>query len=117
LVGGHASGIWGQGNLQQTQVVDDFGTPEAAVTTNNFSQPVINPNWLSNLDRTLYDVVRNGGSATAPAFPTTPAYEATALPAIFGPSGWICSSNAGQSDTVSYGFGLLSNCGSLTAGT
>jgi ABC-type phosphate transport system substrate-binding protein len=127
-VGGHATSIWGHGNLALGETVNTLGVAEAAVTTNSDKQPVINPSWSSQFDRTLYIVVRNGydsvtgdepTAATDVDWPTTPSYDATALPAIFGPSGWVCKAGGtAQSDIVSYGFGLEStaNCGSLTAG-
>ena len=81
------------------------------------SQPEINPGFPSSFLRTLYVVVRNGCPSTGACFPTTPSYEATALPAIFGSSGWACTSTTAQSDTVSYGFALLpAGCGTPTAG-
>lgn len=60
-------------------------------------------------------MVRNSGTSTALKFPTSPAYEATAPPLIFGPSGWVCKNAMAQADLVSYGLYLLgANCGSLT---
>jgi ABC-type phosphate transport system substrate-binding protein len=121
-VGGHETSIWGHANLTLGETVTPLGVAEAAVTTNSFKQPVINPSWSSQFTRTLYVVVRNGtANPTGPttvSFPTTPAYESTALQAIFGPKGWICTNNTAKSDIVSYGFGLetSANCGSLTAG-
>jgi ABC-type phosphate transport system substrate-binding protein len=120
-VGGHNTDIWGHGNMKLGETVTPLGVAEAAVTTNSFSQPVINPAWSSQFDRVLYVVVRNGtASPTGPttvSWPTTPSYE-SALQTIFGPSGYICKNVTAQSDIVSYGFGLESaaNCGSLTAG-
>jgi ABC-type phosphate transport system substrate-binding protein len=121
-VGGHALPFWGHGNLALGETLNALGVAEAPVTTNTDSQPVINPSWSTQFTRTLYAVVRNGYSdPTGPtdvSWPTTPAYEATALPAVFGPGGWVCTSATAQSDIVSYGFGLetSANCGSLTAG-
>jgi hypothetical protein len=76
-------------------------------------------NWDPKLTRILYDVVRNGCPETAACFPTTPAYEATALKDIFeATTGWMCSSETAEADILSYGFGNLgSNCGDLSAGT
>jgi hypothetical protein len=129
-VGGHATSIWGQGNSAFEMTLGETvngSTAEEPTTTNSDGQPVINfVNWVPQLNRTLYDVVRNGydsvtgsepTSAADADFPTTPSYEATALPAIFGSSGWICTSAIAQSDIVSYGFTLAgNNCGDLTAG-
>jgi ABC-type phosphate transport system substrate-binding protein len=120
-VGGHATDIWGQGNLSLGETVSPIlGVGEEPVTTNSDGQPVINPEWSSQFDRTLYDVVRNGysdpTSSTDASWPT--GSDSTALQDIFGPNGWICTNATAQSDIVSYGFGLESsaNCGALTAG-
>jgi hypothetical protein len=101
------------------------GTAEAAVTTNSYGQPVIDPNWAPQFSYRLYDVARNGYDSVTGSkpvspvdadWPTTP-YESTGLQAIFGPSGWACTSNTARSDIVSYGFLNLGNdCGALTAG-
>jgi hypothetical protein len=129
-VGGHSTAIWGQGDssfeMTLGQTVNG-STAEEPTTTNSDGQPIINySNWVEPLNRTLYDVVRNGYDSvtgTEPTtsadadFPTTPSYEATGLQAIFGSNGWICTSTTGQSDIVSYGFTLAgNNCGDLTAG-
>jgi hypothetical protein len=37
------------------------------------------------------DVVRNGSAYPGLSFPTSPAYEADGLPAIFGSGGWECT--------------------------
>jgi ABC-type phosphate transport system substrate-binding protein len=116
-VGGHQSSIWARGNLVVRAATDDSGVVQQPTVQNTSSQTTINPSYPSELQRTLYAVVRNGGTASAPAFPTAPAYDATALPKIFGPSGWICTSTAGKADTVSYGFLTITRgCGALTAG-
>jgi ABC-type phosphate transport system substrate-binding protein len=116
-VGGHASPIWGHGALVLHAMTDDTGTLQQPTTTNSGGQTVINQNFPAEMQHLDYNVVRNGGTAAAPAFPTTPAYEATALPAIFGPNGWICTNSTAQADMVSYGFYTLGSlCGSLTAG-
>jgi hypothetical protein len=129
-VGGHATSFWGQGDSAFEMTLGETvngGTAEQPIATNSFGQPVINyANWEPQLNDTLYDVVRNGyesvtgsepTSSADADFPATPSYEATALPAIFGSSGWICTSATAQSDIVSYGFTLEgNNCGDLTAG-
>jgi hypothetical protein len=120
-VGDRASSLWGHGNLVLGDTENSLAVAEAPTSTNTYGQPVINPSFPSTFYRTLYAVVRNGYSdptnATDAAFPTTPAYDATGLPALFGPSGWFCTNSTAQSDEVSYGFKLLgSACGSLTAG-
>jgi phosphate transport system substrate-binding protein len=113
-VGGHSTSIWAQGNLVLDSMTDDNNDLQAPISDPT-TDPNINPNWPVELDRTIYAVVRNGGTESAPAFPTSPSYDATALPAIFGPSGWICTSTAAQNDLASYGFySLGSACGSLT---
>jgi ABC-type phosphate transport system substrate-binding protein len=117
-VGGKSTSIFAHGNLATGSVPNTQNIVEAPVKTNTDGQPVINPLWNTTLNRTLYDVVRNGSTTAGDAaFPTSPSYEATALPAIFGPNGWACTSNTAQSDIVSYGFTSLGgNCGTLTPG-
>jgi ABC-type phosphate transport system substrate-binding protein len=115
-VGGHASNIWGHGDLALHAMTDDSGAVQQPTLVSG-GQTVINQNFPAELQRLLYNVVRNGGTAANPAFPTTPAYEATALPAIFGSNGWLCTNTTAQADIVSYGFFSLGGaCGSLTAG-
>jgi hypothetical protein len=116
-VGGHASSIWAHGPLAVRAMTDTSNVVQQPTSTNTSSQTIINPNYPSSMRRTLFNVVRNGGTATAPAWPTSPAYEATALPAIFGASGWICTNATAKADIISYGFANLGrNCGALTAG-
>lgn len=113
-IGGHAKspdftrgvlGLYEVGGVAPTTT--DNTSPYSGATVINRSFPLL---------RTLYDVVRNGGTASAPAFPTTPAYE-SALSTIFGPSGWACTNATAQADIASFGFSLLGrNCGSLQAG-
>jgi hypothetical protein len=116
-VGGHASPIWGRGNMTLGETANVVGTPEVPVTTNTDGQPVINPSWSSQFLRILYVVVRNGTANPQSQFevswPTTPSYE-TNLKAIFGPGGWACTNVTAESDTVSYGFTLLPDCGALS---
>jgi ABC-type phosphate transport system substrate-binding protein len=116
-VGGHASSIWGHGVMTLHDLTNSSGTVEAPTTTNSSSQPIINTSY-PYFQRDLYNVVRNGnGSSTTAAFPTTPAYEATGLTAIFGPSGYLCSNSTAATDRTSYGFYSLGrNCGSLIDG-
>jgi hypothetical protein len=115
-VGGHANNsIWARGPLVLHDMTTDGGTLEAPTTTNSSGQVVINQNFEPQLQHVLYNVVHNGGTAAAPAFPSSPSYEANALPAIFGPHGWICKNATAQADLVSYGFfSLGANCGSIT---
>lgn len=129
-VGGHATPIWGHGNMFLAMTINKT-TAEPAVTRNSKGQPVINPAWSPSFVRTLYAVVRNGcfnpakptstvvcmPSSKPPAGATAyPAYEVKGLPAFFGKSGWICTNKIALADIVSYGFGRLASCGSLTAG-
>lgn len=107
-VGGHATSIWAQGPMGLHSMTDDGGVVQAPTTTTN-GQVVINQNFPFELQRTLYDVVRNAGTAANPAIPSG------SLTSIFGPSGWACTNSTAQGDLVSYGFySLGANCGSLT---
>ena len=130
-VGGHATSIWGHGNLSLGETANIVGTPEPAITTNSLGQPIINPAWNSQFLRILYGVTRNGcfvatnpnsnavclPSSTPPAGGTVyPTYEVTGLAAFLGANGWICKNATAQADIVSYGFTKLSTCGALTAG-
>jgi hypothetical protein len=125
-VGGHATPIWGHGDLELGETANPLGTVEAPTSTNTFGQPVINPNFNSQFKRIVYERMRNGydsvtgtePTSTSDAdWPTTPALDATELPALFGPSGWVCTNPTAQSDIVSYGFARLSSgCGALVAG-
>jgi hypothetical protein len=117
-VGGHASSVWGHGDLAMGETVNDLtGVAEQPVVTNSYSQPVINPDWELQLNHDLFDVVRNGCPSTGACFPTTPTYEAVGLPAVFSSTGWVCTNETAESDIVSYGFlNLGSNCGALAPG-
>ena len=130
-VGGHATSVWGHGNLVLGETANISGTPEQPITTNSSSQPVINPAWSSQFLRILYTVTRNGcfvstnPNSTAVCLPSTtppaggtayPKYEVTGLAAFLGAKGWICTNATAKTDIVSYGFTTLSNCGALTAG-
>jgi ABC-type phosphate transport system substrate-binding protein len=113
-VGGHATPIWGHGNMVQGRTSN-----EVAVRVNAKGQPVINPLFPSAFVRILFGVVRNGcigTSSSSACLPKTPTYEAVGLKAFFGPKGWICTNRTAAADIVSYGFTRISNCGSLTAG-
>jgi ABC-type phosphate transport system substrate-binding protein len=125
-VGGHATPIWGHGNIHLATILNQVPT-----ATNSKGQPVINPKWDTAFDRILYVVTRNGcysatsptstkvclPSSTAPAGGKAyPTYEVKGLAAFAGPKGWICTSKTADADIVSYGFAKLPNCGALTAG-
>jgi hypothetical protein len=113
-VGGHASSVWGHGNLALGEI-----DGEVPVTTNSAGKPVINPKWPSRFLVTLYDVARNGCPGTGASqacWPTSPPYEAIGLPAFLGAKGWVCKNAVAQGDIASYGFTNLKNCGALTAG-
>jgi ABC-type phosphate transport system substrate-binding protein len=120
-VGGHNSSIWGHGVMQLGDLEQTSSGPvEKPTATNSSGQPIINTSY-PDFQRDLYNVVRNGGTASAPSFPTAasgaPAYEVTALPLIFGPSGYLCTNATATADEISYGFYQLGrNCGSLIAG-
>ena len=129
-VGGHASSIWGHGNM--TLGKTDSGTTTEAPTAKNASgQTIINPKFPAHFFRTLYAVTRNScfvssnPTGTAVCLPTTtpptggtayPQYEATGLKAFLGTGGWVCKNATAAKDIVSYGFTKASSCGKLTAG-
>jgi hypothetical protein len=95
-------------------MTDDNGAVQQPTTTNSSGQTVINDGFPTELQNDLWNAVRNGGTGTSPAFPTSPSYEATALPAMFGPSGWICTNATAKADIVSYGFRNVGrDCGAL----
>jgi hypothetical protein len=128
-VGGHATSIWGHGNLSLFKIENAAGTTaEAPVTTNSSGQPVINPAWNEAFDRILYIVTRNGcfvasdptstdvclPSRTPPTGGTVyPTYETVGLPKFIN---FDCTNATAKADIVSYGFTTLSSCGALTAG-
>jgi ABC-type phosphate transport system substrate-binding protein len=120
-IGGHITGNFQHGVLKMYDTTDSNGkvqSPFAIDNTGLYSEAkVINPSFTAKLDRNLYAVVRNSGTSSAPAFPTSPTYEANALPKIFGPTGWICTNTTAQADAISYGFLLRAKCGSLSAGS
>jgi ABC-type phosphate transport system substrate-binding protein len=121
-IGGDATADYGRGPLNLhvfTDGCDCIAPPTVILNTNGYSNgTAINPSFPSELQSTLYNVVRNGGTASAPVFPSSPAYESTALPAIFGPSGWICTATTAKQDIASHGFQLLGDsCGALSTGS
>jgi ABC-type phosphate transport system substrate-binding protein len=115
-IGGHTTPDFAHGVL----VLHDTNGTAPTVTDNTapYSKAtVINSSFALPLKGLVYNVVRNAGTATAPAFPTTPAYEAS-LSKIFGPTGWACTNTEAKKDLVSYGFLLEGrNCGALSAGS
>jgi ABC-type phosphate transport system substrate-binding protein len=115
-IGGHTTGDFAHGVMVLR--TSNSTAPTATDNTAPYSKAtIINPSYTDALRRLLYNVVRNAGTATAPAFPTTPAYEAN-LSKIFGPTGWECTNAKAKEDIASYGFILEArNCGSLSAGT
>jgi len=130
-VGGHATSVWGHGNLRLGETKTVAGVAEVAITKNSSGQPVINPAWNPGFLRILYGVTRNGcyvssdPTSTAVCLPSTtpptggtvyPSYEVTGLKAFFSKTGWVCTNATAKADIVSYGFTTLSNCGALTAG-
>jgi ABC-type phosphate transport system substrate-binding protein len=125
-VGGHATSIWGHGNMKLGTILG-----KAPLAKNTAGQTVINPGWDTAFDRVLYVVTRNGcfvatdptstavclPSATPPAGGTAyPTYEVKGLAAFVGRTGWVCKSATAAKDIISYGFSRLPNCGALTAG-
>jgi ABC-type phosphate transport system substrate-binding protein len=134
-VGGHATSIWGHGNMHVKDIENAAGTKaETPVTTKSSGAPQINPNWNPAFDRILYVVTRNGcyvssdptstdvclPSRTPPAGGTVyPTYEVTGLKAFID---WACDNATAKADTTSYGFTnlssktLITKCGDLTAG-
>jgi hypothetical protein len=109
-VGGHATSIWGHGDLELHDITNSNGVVEAPTTTNSAGQPIINRSFPPDFLSALYVVVRNAGTATDPVIPLY-------LQPIFGSDGWICTSAIAQADIVSYGFwNLGASCGAVTAG-
>lgn len=110
-VGGHATTYWGHGDLVLHAITNSSNVVEQPTTTNASGQPVINRSFPTQLEQLRYTAVLNGGTATVKAFPKSPAYDATGLPAIFGPTGTLCRNS---SLIISYGFWTVgSSCGTL----
>jgi ABC-type phosphate transport system substrate-binding protein len=106
----HSTSIWKPGDLGMKQIAGK------APTVGSGTSMHINTGFPVAMDRILYDVTDNAGTAAAPALPTSPEN----LLSVFGTSaqkGWICQST-GQADIVSYGFLKLgtgsTGCGSVT---
>jgi ABC-type phosphate transport system substrate-binding protein len=125
-VGGHATSIWGHGNMHLATILK-----VAPTSTNSKGQPIIDPKWDTAFDRVLYVVTRNGcyvstrPTSTAVCLPSSkppaggtayPTYEVKGLAAFAGRTGWVCTNKTALADIVSYGFARLPNCGALTAG-
>jgi ABC-type phosphate transport system substrate-binding protein len=132
-VGGHATSIWGHGNIHIADTDNTAGAATAPTSKNSSGQLIINPKFSSHFFRTLYAVTRNScfvssnPTGSAACLPTTtppaggtayPKYEANGLKAFFGPKGWLCTNGTAKADIVSYGFTRLGSttCGGLTAG-
>jgi ABC-type phosphate transport system substrate-binding protein len=130
-VGGHATSVWGHGNLTLGETANVSGTPESPTSENASDQEVINPDWNPQFLRILYDVTRNGcyvssdPTSTSVCLPETtpptggtayPTYEVTGLKAFLSSTGWVCTNATAKADIVSYGFTTIANCGALTAG-
>jgi ABC-type phosphate transport system substrate-binding protein len=117
-IGGHTTADFAHGVLVLRDVsgvaptVKDTTAPYSNATVINSTK------FTQQLQSILYNVVRNAGTATAPAYPTSPSYEAN-LSKIFGPAGWACTSTEAKKDIVSYGFLLAGSrsCGALLAGS
>ncbi|MFJ2582187.1 PstS family phosphate ABC transporter substrate-binding protein [Kitasatospora aureofaciens] len=101
-VGGHTTTTDAPGNLTLRNIAVN-GTVLTPVTNN-----VIDTNFAnSQFGRVVYNVVRDAEwTATDP--------HGQALQAIFGSSGWICTSTAAANDLASYGFLATPACGVAT---
>jgi hypothetical protein len=130
-VGGHATSIWGHGNLALGEIANIPGTPLEPTTENVNSQEIITPTWNPEFLGDVYAVTRNGcyvsaePTSTSVCLPSTtpptggiayPTYEVTGLKDLFGTSGWVCTNATAKADIVSYGFTTIANCGALVAG-
>jgi ABC-type phosphate transport system substrate-binding protein len=102
--GGHKTPSSAPGILVQPQPVGGV----SPIMTNGSSIDTLNPAFTATLTRTVYNVMPNAGTASAPAIPTGK------LKIMFGPGGAVCSRTG---IIQSYGFALLSNCGSDLVGT
>jgi ABC-type phosphate transport system substrate-binding protein len=100
--GGHRTLSSFPGNLNQPQAIS--GTSPIVAGTPD----TINTAFSSTFTRTIYNVMPNAGTASAPAIPAGP------LTTMFGPGGAVCSRTFIEK---SYGFLLLSNCGADLLGT
>jgi hypothetical protein len=131
-VGGHATSIWGHGDLVLKDIENAAGTKALAPITVNGTTggDQINPSWNPAFLRILYLVTRNGcfvsGNFSDVCLPSTtggfpgpaPSYEVNGIVKFFH---WACSNTTAKADIVSYGFTKLSattleTCGQLTAG-
>jgi hypothetical protein len=111
---GHSSSIWQPAELGLHSVTDTGGTARFP-TSGTGTTEHINPSFPAQLWITIYDVVPNAGTESAPAIPTTPVNLQKVFDANSGTTkGWLCQSTA-LTDLKSYGFtGLGTNCGSIT---
>lgn len=104
-VDGHATSIWKPAELGMHEINGIKATSGTGTST------VINPKFPTAMWRTIYIVVPNAGTESAPAIPTTPIN----LNTPFSATGWLCTSTKAQADLLSYGFTSLgSACGTLT---
>jgi hypothetical protein len=114
-VGGHSISTWARGDLLLHDIIDTHGVSQPPTVQNGSNQTVINPSFPLEFQQVVWNAVRNGCPSTSACFPTTPSYAATTLPAIFGPSGWICTNATARADLISYGFYLEgSECGNIS---
>jgi ABC-type phosphate transport system substrate-binding protein len=100
--GGHRTASSFPGNLNQPQEIDGTspitaGTPDTITST-----------FSATFTRYIWNVMPNAGTAAAPAIPTGP------LTTMFGPSGVVCGRKFIEQ---SYGFRLISDCGTHLLGT
>jgi ABC-type phosphate transport system substrate-binding protein len=83
-------------------------------TTGSGSSTVINPSFPSTFDRTLYDVVPfDPGTADNIPGKTNPVGGVN-LEAIFGASGFDCTSKTARADITAYGFLNIPTCGTAS---
>lgn len=106
----HPGPFWKPAELGLHSITDTGGVVRKP-TTGTGTNEVINPNFPAQMFRTIYIVVPNAGTESAPAIPTTPIN----LKTPFSATGWLCTSTKAAADLKSYGFvSLGSSCGTLT---
>jgi hypothetical protein len=105
--GGHETSSFGHGQVTETKEISGV-SPIKAGTPDTISTGFTTDTPTKVFTRTVYNVVPNVGTASAPAIATG------AITTIFGPKGVICSDT-----TIIKGWGFLplgSLCGFLTSG-
>ncbi|MEV7185868.1 substrate-binding domain-containing protein [Kitasatospora sp. NPDC093102] len=100
-VGGHSTSTDAPGTLTLRSVV--LGTAPVAPVANG----VINAAFANSaFGRVVYNAIRDTEWTATDA-------HGTALRAIFGPTGWICTNATAKADLKSYGFLVTPACGSF----